>query len=958
MSKLHELAQLGQSVWLDYIRRAFISTGELQKLVDLGLRGLTSNPSIFEKAITGSTDYAADLERLRREGKSIEEIYEALVVDDIRASADLLRPVYDATGGDDGYVSLEVSPTLARDTEATLAEAQRLWSLVGRPNLMIKIPATREGLPAITRALMAGINVNVTLIFSLERYAEVIEAYLAGLEERVKVDLPVEGLASVASFFVSRVDTKVDGRLEALIAAGGPEAGQARGLLGRAAVANARLAYDRFCQVFEGPRFAGLRARGARVQRPLWASTSTKNPAYSDIKYVQELIGPHTVNTLPLETIEAFLDHGEVRSTLEEDLEGARAALQGLEGLGISMEQVTGELEAEGVDAFAASFEKLMQGLTGAGSAPERPAPAAGGGHAPARPAPGYAVEAAASIDTSVSQVLAEIAAQNVVKRIWDLDYTLWKPEPAEITNRLGWLRSPEDMRPHLEAIEAFAREARSDAFTHVLLLGMGGSSLAPELFARTFTGPLLPRGGLQVEVLDSTHPEAVAEAARRLDPFTTLYIVSTKSGGTEETLSFFKTFYNRAMKAVGRDEAGAHFAAITDPGSKLVDLAGQYGFREIFLNDPNIGGRYSALSFFGLVPAALTGVDLRRLLDRASAMATACRPDRPAQENPAARLGALVAQAARSGRDKLSFILPASLAAFGDWVEQLIAESTGKEGKGVLPVVGEPPAPPSDFGPDRLFVHLRLEGDASQDEAAAQLEREGHPVIRLRLADAYDLGGQFFLWELATAVVGYLLEINPFDQPDVESAKRAAREMMSAYRERGALPAGAPDLQAGGVGVYYPPQGLPREASTPGEALRAALEDLQRGDYIALQAFLNPAPEAAAALEALRLKLRSRYKAAVTLGYGPRFLHSTGQLHKGDAGRGLFLQFTADPARDVPIPDQAGDETASVTFGALLLAQALGDRQALIQAGRRALRFHLGPDPVAGLQALAQALE
>jgi transaldolase/glucose-6-phosphate isomerase len=958
MTKLHELAQLGQSIWLDYIRRSFISSGELQQLIDQGLRGMTSNPSIFEKAISGSTDYAADLERLVREGKSLEEIYEALVVDDIRAAADLLRPVYDSTNGDDGYVSLEVSPTLARDTEGTLAEAQRLWSLVSRPNLMIKIPATKEGLPAITRALMSGINVNVTLIFSLERYAEVIEAYLSGLEERANVDLPIQGLASVASFFVSRVDSKVDPRLEEIIAAGGPLAGTARSLLGKAAVANAKLAYQQFCAIFEGPRFARLREQGARYQRPLWASTSTKNPAYSDIKYVEELIGPHTVNTLPQETIDAFVDHGLPRLSLEEEVEGARAALEALEELGISMEQVTRELEVEGVEAFAHSFEKLMTGLTekqrSLGAAGSKAQPKG----EPSQPNQSYAVEISAGMQAGVNHSLTEMAAQNIIKRIWDLDYTIWKPQPTEITNRLGWLHSPEDMRLQVGKIESLVKAVRSDAYTHALLLGMGGSSLAPELFSRTFTGKLRSSGGLQVEVLDSTHPEVVQDFAKNLDPFKTLFIVSTKSGTTEETLSFFKYFYNQVAAAVGKEQAGDHFVAITDPGSKLAQMGEQYRFREVFLNDPNIGGRYSALSFFGLVPAALAGVDLGRLLDSAAAMAERCKPNRPVQDNPAARLGALLGEAARSGRDKLTFSLSPAIASFGDWVEQLIAESTGKEGKGILPVVGEPLGPPAGYGGDRLFVQIRLEDDASQDAALAVLQQAGFPVVRLLLQDAYDLGGQFFLWELATAVASHLLGINPFDQPNVESAKIAARGMMAAYKATGALPETRPDLQESELRVYYPPQGLPGEAHTPVEALRLFLEGLRPGDYIALQAFLRPTPEVTSALDDLRLRLRGRYPVAATLGFGPRFLHSTGQLHKGDAGRGLFLQFTGDPAQDAPIPDEAGLQASSSSFGALLLAQALGDRQALLDAGRRVLRFHLGSDPAAGIRLLGEGIE
>lgn len=357
MTKLHALANLGQSIWLDYIHRSFIASGELQALIDQGLRGITSNPTIFEKAIVGSHDYDEQLETVVRAGAPAEAIYSALVLEDIRNAAGLLRPVFEQTQGADGYVSLEVSPTLAHATDATLEEALRLWSLVDRPNLMVKIPATIEGIPAIHAATAAGVNVNVTLIFSLARYAKVIEAYLAGLRQRLEAGRPIDQIASVASFFISRVDSKVDRLLDQT---GGQEA---QALKGQAAIANAKLAYRQFQAVFESDRFADLQAHGARLQRPLWASTSTKNPAYSDILYVQELIGRHTVNTMPQETLEAFLDHGSVRLTIHDDIDRARSVFQSLEDLGVSMEQVTQELEDEGVAAFANSFESLQKSI-------------------------------------------------------------------------------------------------------------------------------------------------------------------------------------------------------------------------------------------------------------------------------------------------------------------------------------------------------------------------------------------------------------------------------------------------------------------------------------------------------------------------------------------------------------------------------------------------------------------
>jgi hypothetical protein len=454
--------------------------------------------------------------------------------------------------------------------------------------------------------------------------------------------------------------------------------------------------------------------------------------------------------------------------------------------------------------------------------------------------------------------------------------------------------------------------------------------------------------------VLDSTAPGAVLAHAERLDPAKTIFLVSTKSGDTVETLSFFKFFYNRVAEAVGRERAGEHFVAITDPGSKLAEIAQTYGFRNTFLNDPNIGGRYSALSYFGLVPAALIGVELDTLLDRAMTAACNCEGCNcpVGGDNLGARLGIILGELSIAGRDKLTLIASPAIGAFGDWVEQLIAESTGKEGRGIVPVMGQKPGSPEIYGKDPLFVYLRVEGDDSHDGAVQDLENAGHPVVRLRLKDPYDLGGQFFLWEMATAVAGHRIGINPFDQPNVESAKVLARRMLGDYRKEGKLPDLVPMLRAGGITVYGDVV-----AETPGDALIAFLGQALPGDYVALQAYVQPGAGIDHALLTLRSFLRDRYKLATTVGYGPRFLHSTGQMHKGDAGRGLFLQWTADDPLDVPIPEEAGSPASSVTFGVLKTAQALGDRQALLDAGRRVLRVHLGPYPLAGLKFLTEAL-
>jgi transaldolase/glucose-6-phosphate isomerase len=551
----------------------------------------------------------------------------------------------------------------------------------------------------------------------------------------------------------------------------------------------------------------------------------------------------------------------------------------------------------------------------------------------------------------SVENALVELKDNKIIPRIWAHDHTVWKPETKEVTNRLGWLHSPELMGESVERITAFVEEVRESGYTHALLLGMGGSSLAPEVLRNTFGAK---EGYLDLAVLDSTDPGSVLAHAEGLDPQRTLFIVSTKSGTTVETLSFFRFFYNWMSDSVGEGLAGEHFIAITDPGSPLVDLAEHHRFRDCFLNDPNIGGRYSALSYFGLVPAALIGMDLQTLLDRAMTMACNCEAcNCPAADNNiGGRLGVALGEVAKAGRDKVTLVMSSQIESFGDWIEQLIAESTGKDGKGILPVVREPVVLPANYGEDRLFVYVGLDGDESQDAALAELESGGNPIVRLSLHDRYDLGGQFFLWEMAIAVAGNRLGINPFDQPNVEAAKVLAREITAEYLEKGLLPVESALIEKDGIAVYGEVT-----ADSPESVLTTFLEQAKPGAYIALQAYLQSTTEMDLALQTLRTRLRDRFRLATTLGYGPRFLHSTGQLHKGDAGHGLFIQFTADDQRDAPIPDEASSPESSMTFGVLKAAQAIGDRQALISSGRKVIRFHLGKDAVGGLKRLANDL-
>ena len=536
-----------------------------------------------------------------------------------------------------------------------------------------------------------------------------------------------------------------------------------------------------------------------------------------------------------------------------------------------------------------------------------------------------------------VDKALKKLDDHHIVSRIWRHDHTVWKPSPAEITNRLGWLTIAEVMRENIPDIIAFTDDILSRGYTHALLLGMGGSSLAPEVLRKTFG---VKDGYLDLAVLDSTDPDAVTAAAARLDPEKTLYIVSTKSGTTTETLSFFRFFYNLAAKTIGKENAGRHFIAITDPQTPLTAMAEKLHFLKTFINEPTIGGRYSALSYFGLVPAALMGIDISLVLERAMTMVEDCR----LENSSGARLGVVLGEMAKSGRDKVTFILSRKIERFGDWVEQLIAESTGKEGRGIVPVVDEHIGFPGLYKDDRLFIHMTLNDDETYDDRLRELEKEGHPAVHINLHDRYDLAGQFFLWEMATCIAGHLLGINPFDQPDVESAKVLSKQAVNEFKEKGALPVQTPVLCEFNTSVYGD-----LKADSLKEAIMTYLDTIQDGSYVAIQAYLQPTDETSAALQYLRMKIRDTYQVATTLGYGPRFLHSTGQLHKGDAGSGIFIQITSDNLHDVPIPEEAGSDVSSIGFGVLKTAQALGDWQALRNAGRNMIRLHLDTDDTSG---------
>ena len=930
---LRRLEAAGQSIWLDYLHRKILEDGELKRLIDEdGLKGLTSNPSIFEKAIADSDAYEGALKAFLAEGdRSVQEIYEHLAIADVRGATDILRPVYDATGGADGFASLECSPYLADDTEATIAEAERLWAAVDRPNLMIKVPATPAGLPAIRDLIARGLNVNITLLFAVEVYEQVAEAYISGLEALAAKGGDVSRVASVASFFVSRIDSAVEKKLQAL----GDAAATDR-LDGKVAIANAKLAYSRYKAIFSGPRWQALAAKGARTQRVLWASTSTKNKAFPDTLYVESLVGRDTIDTLPPATLDAFRDHGRVTpDAVEHDLVAARETLAELEAKGISLKAITDDLTVDGVKQFADAFDRLFAAIAKKrrGSAPGL-AFAAGDG----------------ALRDAWEAELEAWRRDGRVRRLWAGDAKVWTD--ADEAKWLGWLSIVERELDDVGRLEAFAETVKQRGFSDVVLIGMGGSSLGPEVLAGTF-GP--QAGWPQFHMIDSTDPSQVRTLEAAIDIARTLFIVSSKSGGTLEPNILLDYFLDRAT-AASPDAAKRQFVAITDPGSSLQRRANEADFAHIFLGDPAIGGRYSVLSRFGLAPAASIGLDVRRLLEAARSMQRDCGPDVPPAENPGVQLGvALGVAAAKFGRDKVTILASPGIASLGAWLEQLLAESTGKHGRGLIPVDAEPLLAPERYGRDRLFACLELAGHADPDQHALAdaLERLGHPVVRIALKDRFAIAGEFFRWEIATAVAGAILDLNPFDQPDVEASKQKTKALTDAYEASHALPEETPVFRENGVALYADPRNaaeLGRHNTLPGY-LKQHFGRLGAGDYAALLAYVERNAPHTEVLTGIRRRIGEATGAATCLGFGPRFQHSSGQAYKGGPNSGVVLQITCDHAADVDVPGHG------YSFGVVEAAQARGDLEVLVERGRRALRVHLH-DVDTGLKDLARAMD
>ena len=901
--------EIGQSIWLDSISRELIRSGELARLFRIGVSGVTSNPTIFEKAVSEGASYDDALLLHAESGGGAGGVFEELAVEDIRDTADLLQGVYDSTASKDGYVSIEVNPLLARDTDGTVDEARRLFESIGRPNVMIKVPGTPEGMPAVRTLIGSGINVNVTLLFSLDAYMSAAQAYINGLRDYVAGGGDAaDRIASVASFFVSRVDTTVDGQLDE-VATGNPSA-DLEDIYGNIGIANARMAYGEFQRLFGESEFGDLLARGAQFQRPLWASTSVKNPNYPDTMYVDGLMGPHTVNTLPEATLTALLEHGDLEDRLTGTAGQARDLVESLEGLGISIDTITADLLAAGVDAFADSYSGLLDRID-------------------AKLDIFAGAKGRASLGTyaeSVANARDALRRGEIATRIWNHDSAVWVEQSAGGDRPdlpLGWLELPAGMSELRQQIAPIAADIRRHGFTDAVVLGMGGSSLSAGVFAALFD----PKPGwLRLHVLDTINPETVAAVQKDIDLAKAVFIVASKSGETFET-TVLEKYFRSELYSAGVSSITNHFVAISDPGTPLSRRAkaGEFGWH--IHGQPDVGGRYSALSAFGLLPAALMGIDLESLERPALAMAEECR--RSDAGNPAIWLGALMGHLASEGRTLVTLVTSEELEEFGLWIEQLLAESTGKDGKGLVPIVREPELPLDDYSPDRQFIYLRLNGGDNEesDAFASGLESAGQPLVRINVPDLESISAEFFRWEFATAVAAATLDVNPFDQPDVEEAKEKLNSL----------------IVGDGIGSH-------------GTTLESAIQEILTvpatpGSYIALGAYLPESEQLNAAISRLRKAISLRTKMATMFGYGPRYLHSTGQLHKGGPANGRLLVVTSDDASDIAVPDAAN------TLGELSRAQAAADVAVMRGRGRVAAHATIDVDYAGAVDAVAEAM-
>ncbi len=916
-------SEKGSPLCFALLSRVILASAALrEKVRKEEITGLIHEAAQTEKDLVLNHAYDSSVRQWSLKGRSVPQILDHLLMEDARAAADLLLPMFKHSEGEKGFVSLAMDPRLFADPAGILQEAQRLWKAVKHPNLLIQIPATAEGLAAMELCLVEGIGVHATMIFSAERMEDVADAYWRALQQRTQAGKKLHHVFALASFTPRPLEEKVDLLLEEKQAGlKGALKQLCRKLTGKTAQAIDCLARRRLHEKFSQEPFMHWSLNGARRLKLLTEESFRPPPEETQGSSGQPAPAFPEADCTPLKIWQASADsekdphhHGGAR------LEKASQVIGQLETLDISLSALSRQLEEQGLRSGSALQESLLAVI-----AEKREA---------------VLLESRQNIsfgplEETFRGTLEALSRAQFGRRLWSLDPTLWKAEDPvhqeEIGKRLGWLKVVEWMQPQIEGINQFVDRVRRAGFTHALLCGMGGSTLAPEVLRETFG---ITKGYLDLTVLDSTDPAAVLAAGARSNLETTLFIISTKSASTVETSAFFQYFWEKIRTLKGL-RAGENFIAITDPGTAMEQAARKCQFRQVFLNPPDIGGRYAALSFTGMVPAALMGVNIARLLERAKRLSMACSPWIGPVHNAALTLGALIGTAAMAGRDKLTLILSEKISSFGNWVEQILADSTGKDGRGVIPIEGEPLGNAELYGKDRLFVYLRI--GSKLDKHVNALIKAGHPVVTLQLEDGFDLGAEFLRWEIATATACWILQVNPFDQPNVQEAKDITREILTEYAHKGRIP-----IVPGAVS--------PRDVRFQ-HLLARHLHAVKKGDYVALVAFFERNLRRVKLFQEIRVALRQLTKAPTTVGFGPRYLHTTGQLHKGGTNSGVFIQFCAYDNMEAEVPG------TQYSFDKLITAQAMGDYAALEGRHRRILLVDLEKDVEGGLRKTLSAI-
>jgi transaldolase/glucose-6-phosphate isomerase len=925
------LRRHGQQLWLRGFRRCYSEAAPVADLIRDGVvTGLCVDLDHLEPALLEGAEYAAARRRVaEKEADAATVGAEALLEDAAHAAALLARH---SASDETQWLAVDLPPAATMSSDDVVDWARRLREAAGHGQVLVRLPGTPKGLEVLENLAAAGYGAYVQNLFSVDQVEATLAAHQRGLRLARTAGVDLAGAALVAAVQLVRLDVAVDELLRDAIARGSVERDALETLFGKASVASARVAHAALEKAIRDREWSDLTAAGAPVPRLAWESARNLSPARRDVELMEELVGPNTVSVVTWDGLTALLDHGHPSPRLGRHHEEAREVLTDLGAAGIEIDALAKELQTAATAADREGRARLAPALTDAAALPDRMLIAAGG--------------LGAQLESAIDQA----AEQQLADRIWARDAELWATDPDDqrhVRNRLGWLSLPETMLEQALPLAAIAKGRAGGTDQRVALLGMGGSSLGAEAIRTAFAIR-------DFDVVDTTVPRGVAVVASRVEPERALFLVSSKSGTTVETLALERFFAGQLQSL---EDPASRFVAVTDPGTPLHELARERGFLRVWLAPPDVGGRYSVLSVFGMLPAALMSVDIVKLLDRSRRMAVDAGPHVPAAQNPAILLGLLMSTAAAAGRNKLTFFTSPRLAGFADWAEQLIAESSGKDGRGIVPVSQEPHGLADAYGDDRIFVQLVMEGEAREPATETlldELQAAGHPIVRIRLDDAADIGREFFRWEFATAVACAGMGVNAFDEPNVRDAKQRANAALASVSGGDGLPEPAAIVQEESLKIIVPPGDVDaaRMVASGGGAedwIGAHLRRARPGDYFAILAFLAPETPTWHALQGLRALVRDRLGVATTAGWGPRFLHSTGQLHKGGDDSGLFLQITADDSSDLEIPGE------NYSFAALARAQAVGDFEALSSRGRRLLRVHLTGPPEQGLARLLE---